>query len=164
LKKRIKNKIKGGIIMNLVRFHHPHNAVTHNLVNELFENFLRNDHDESYLNGCGCKPSTNIFETDKDFRLEMLLPGFKKEDVQLNYHENILTVKAELPEEKEENTEAYKFEHREFGVRGFERKFKVPKTVDADKINARFENGILTLALPKREEAQVKPPVEIKIG
>src|SRR5690606_17706856 len=103
--------------MNLVRFHHhPHRTVNQNLVNELFNNFLRNDYDENYLNDCNCKPATNIFETDKDFRLELLLPGFKKEDVQLNYHENILTVKVELPEEKEENKEELKYERREFGV------------------------------------------------
>jgi HSP20 family protein len=151
--------------MNLVRFHHnPHRSVTQNLVNELFNNFLRNDYDENYLNDCDCKPATNIFETDTDFRLELLLPGFKKEDVQLNYHENILTVKVELPEDKEEKQEEFKYERREFGVYSFERKFKVPKTVDAEKINARFENGILELTLPKKEEAKAKPPLEIEIG
>ena len=151
--------------MNLVRFHHhPHGVVTRNLVSELFDNLLRNDHDENYLNECNCKPATNILETEKDFRLEMLLPGFKKEDVQLNYHENMLTVKVELPEEKEGSNEDYKYEHREFTIYSFERKFRVPKTVDAEKINARFENGILLLTLPKKEEARVKPPVAIKIG
>jgi HSP20 family protein len=150
--------------MNLVRFYHPHGTVTRNLVDQLFENSLRNDHDENYLNDCNCKPATNIYETDKDFRLELLLPGFKKEDVQLNYHENVLTVKVELPKEKENGREEYKYEHREFGVYNFERKYRVPKTVDAEKINARFENGILELTLPKKEEAQVKPPVEIRIG
>jgi HSP20 family protein len=151
--------------MNLVRFyHHPHRTVNQNLVGQLFNNFLRNDYDENYLNNCNCKPATNIFETDKDFRLELLLPGFKKEDVQMNYHENVLTVKVELPEDKNNSSEEFKYERREFGVYSFERKFKVPKTVDAEKINARFENGILELTLPKKEEAQVKPPVEIKIG
>lgn len=150
--------------MNLVRFHHPHNVVNRNLVNELFDNFLRNDHDENYLNECNCKPATNIFETDKEFRLELLLPGFKKEDVRLNVHENVLTVSVELPEEKEQTEEEYKYARREFGVYSFERKFRVPKTVDAEKIHARFEDGILKLDLPKREEARVKPPVEIKIG
>jgi len=151
--------------MNLVRFHHhPHGIVTRNLVNELFENFMHNDHDENYLNECNCKPATNIYETDKNFRLELLLPGFKKKDVQLNYHENVLTVKVELPEEKEDRREEYKYEHREFGVYSFERKFRVPKTVDPEKINASFENGILELTLPKKEVVRVKPPVEIKIG
>lgn len=148
--------------MNLVRFQqHPHRTVSQNLVNELFNNLLRNDYDENYLNDCNCKPATNIFETENDFRLELQLPGFKKEDVQLNVHENILTVKVELPENNENEL---KYERREFGVYSFERKFKVPKTVDADNINARFENGILELTLPKKEEAKPKPPVEIKIG
>ncbi|WP_372935981.1 Hsp20/alpha crystallin family protein [Mariniphaga sediminis] len=150
--------------MNLVRFHHhPYRTVNQNLVNELFNNFLKNDYDENYLKGCNCKPATNIFETEKDFKLELYLPGFKKENVQLNFHENILTVKAEAAE-KEENKEEFKYEHREFGVYNFERKFKVPKTVDAEKINAHFENGILELVLPKKEEAVEKPPVDIKIG
>lgn len=151
--------------MNLVRFHqHPYHRVNQNLVNELFGNFLRNDYDENYLNNCNCKPATNVFETDRDFRLELLLPGFKKEDVQLNFHENILTVKVELPENNKEEQNEYKYEKREFGVYNFERKFKIPKTVNSDNINARFENGILELTLPKREEAVVKDPVEIKIG
>lgn len=151
--------------MNLVRFHqHPYRRVNQNLVNELFNNFLRNDHDENYLNDCNRKPATNVFETDNDFRLELLLPGFKKEDVQLNFHENILTVKVELPKNGNKEENEYKYEKREFGVYNFERKFKIPKTVNSDKINAHFENGILKLTLPKREEAVVKAPVEIKIG
>jgi HSP20 family protein len=153
--------------MNLVRFHNPYRTVNQNLVDQLFNNFLRNDHDENYLNECNCKPATNVFEKDKEFKLELLLPGFKKEDVQLNFHENVLTVKVELPENKEEENkkeEEFKYERREFGVYNFEHKFKVPKTVDADKIEAHFENGILELTLPKKEEALEKAPIDIKIA
>ncbi len=150
--------------MNLVRFHNPHRNVNQNLVDQLFNNFLRNDYDENYLNECNCKPATNIFETDTDFRVELLLPGFKKEDVQLNYHEQVLTVKSELPEEKEDEKEAFKYEHREFGAYNFERKFRVPRTVDAEKISAQFEDGVLKLVLPKKEEALEKAPVDIKIA
>lgn len=151
--------------MNLVRFyHHPYRSVNQRLINELFNDSRRNEYDENYLNDCRCKPATNIFETDKDFRLELLLPGFKKEDVQLNYHENVLTIKVELPEENESNQEEYKYERREFKKYNFERKFRVPKTVDAEKINALFENGILELSLPKKETEVDKPAVEIKIG
>ncbi len=148
--------------MNLVRFN-PHSRVNQNLVDQLYNNFLRNDYHEEYLNNCNCKPATNIYETDVDFKIEMLLPGFKKEDVQLNYHENVLAVKVELPEKQEEQKPEYKYVHREFEVYSFERKFKIPQTVDADKITARFENGILILGLAKKEEALPKPPVEIKI-
>ena len=150
--------------MNLERFHHPHRNVNQNLVDQLFNNFLKNDYDEKYLNECNCKPATNIFETDNDFRVELLLPGFKKEEVQLNYHEQVLTVKSELPEEKEDEKETFKYEHREFGAYSFERKFRVPRTVDAEKISAHFENGVLKLVLPKKEEALEKAPVDIKIA
>lgn len=152
--------------MNLVRFQHPHRSVNQDLVDELFNSFLKNDSGENYLKDCKCKPATNIFETDNEFGLELLLPGFKKEDVQINYHEHLLTVKAELPEDKEngKDKEAFKYENREFGVYNFERKFKVPKTVDAEKISAQFENGVLKLTLPKKEEALEKAPVDIKIA
>jgi len=148
--------------MNLVRFYHPQNSVTRNLVDELFNSFFTNDHDASYSEDCGCKPATNIYENDKEFKLELLLPGFRKEDVLLSVHENLLTVKVDLKEEKEEQN-GYEYRQRQFGTYNFERKFKLPVTVASDKINARFENGILTLTLPKKEEAVEKSPVEIKI-
>jgi HSP20 family protein len=154
----------GGKVMNLVRFNNPYRTVNQNLVDQLFNNFLRNDYHENHSDNCSCKPATNIFETDADYKLELLLPGFKKEDVQLSYHENVLTVKAELPENNQEKSEELKYEHREFGSYSFERKFKVPKTVNAENIAARFENGILVLVLPKKEEALPKPPAEIKIN
>ncbi len=150
--------------MNLVRFHNPYRSVNQNLVNDLFNNFLKNDYDENYLNDCACKPATNILEKDKEFNIELQLPGFKKEDVQLNFHENILTVKVELPEKEEKEEEALKYERHEFGVYNFERKFKIPRSVDADKIEAHFENGILSLVLPKKEEALEKAPIDIKIA
>ncbi len=150
--------------MNLVKFHNPYRTVNQNLVDQVFSNYLHNDYHETHLNNCNSKPATNIFETEKEFRLEMLLPGFKKEDVQLKIHENVLTVKAELPQQEEEQEPEYKYEHREFEAYSFERKFKVPNTVNADNIAARFENGILELVLPKKEEALPKPPVDIKIA
>ena len=152
--------------MNLVRFQNPYRTVNQNLVDQLFNNFLKNDYDENYKNDCNCNPATNVFEKDNEFKLELLLPGFKKEDVQMNFHENILTVKVELLENKEEENkkeEEFKYERREFGVYNFERKFKVPKAVDGEKISAHFENGILELTLPKKEVALEKEPIDIKI-
>jgi len=150
--------------MNLVRFHNPEFSVNRNLVDELFSNFLRNDYHENYLDNCGNQPATNVFETEKDFRIELLLPGFPKEDVQINYHKNLLTIKVDKEEAKDENAEEYKYAHREFGSFNFEKNFKVPNTVDAENINAKFENGVLRLVLPKKEEAVEKAPVEIKIA
>ncbi|QGY42496.1 Hsp20 family protein [Maribellus comscasis] len=150
--------------MNLVRFQNPRYAVNKNLVDELFSNFLRNDYHENYLENCGNQPATNVFETEKDFRIELLLPGFPKEDVQINYHKNVLTIKVNKEDAKETKTEEYKYAHREFGAFNFEKNFKVPNSVDAENINAKFDNGILHIVLPKKEEALEKDPVDIKIA
>jgi HSP20 family protein len=93
-----------------------------------------------------------------------MLPGFAKDDVQMNYHKNILTIKVEKEEVTEENKVDYKYSHREFGVYNFEKNFKLPNSVDAEKIDAKFENGILTVVLPKKEEALEKEPVSINIS
>lgn len=148
--------------MSLVRFQHPRYNVNRVLVDELFNNFFNNDYHEGYVKNCERKPATNIFETEKEFKIELLLPGFVKEDVQLIQKENLLTIKVD--KEQEETKEEYKYEHREFGAYNFEKQFRLPKTVDAEAISAKFENGILKVLLPKKEEAQAKAPVEIKIS
>lgn len=150
--------------MNLVRFQNPRYTVNRNLVDELFNGFLRNDYHEDYLQNHKKQPATNVFETEKDFIIELFLPGFSKEEIQLNYHKNLLTIKVEK-EQKEENREMeFKYSHREFGSFDFEKQFKVPNSVNTESIDAKIENGILTLVLPKKEEALEKAPVAIKIS
>jgi HSP20 family protein len=151
--------------MNLVRFQNPRYTVNRDLVDELFSNFLRNDYHENYLENCGNQPATNVFETEKDFRIELLLPGFPKEEVQMNVHKNVLTIKVDKEENKGngDKTEEFKYAHREFRVFNFEKNFKVPNSVDVENISAKFENGVLHVVLPKKEEAVEKAPVEIKI-
>ncbi len=150
--------------MNLVRFQNPRYNVNRSLVDELFNSFLKNDYHENYLQNCGNQPATNVLETEKDFRIELLLPGFPKEDVKMNYHKNVLTIKVEKEEVKDEKKEEYKYEHREFGAFNFEKNFKVPNSVNAENIQAQFEDGILRVILPKKEEALEKAPVDIKIA
>ncbi|MCY1722278.1 Hsp20/alpha crystallin family protein [Prolixibacteraceae bacterium Z1-6] len=147
--------------MSLVKFHNPAYNANNVLVNELFNNFFRNDYSEQYVKNCA-KPATNVFETEKDFKIEVLLPGFVKEDVNLNVHNNILTIKVD--KEKEEKEVEYKYTHREFGAYNFEKQYKLPKSVDTEKIEAKFDSGILVLHLPKKEEALPKVPVDIKIA
>ena len=148
--------------MNLVRFHNPSYNANRVLVDELFNNLFKNDYHEDYIKSCGSKPATNVFETEKEFKIEILLPGFAKEDVQLKVHNNLLTIKVE--KEKEEKSEEFKYAHREFGAFNFEKQYRVPKSVENEKINAKFENGVLNVTLPKKEEALEKAPVEIKIS
>ncbi len=148
--------------MNVVKFRNPYFTANGNLVDELFNGFLSNDYHENYLQNSR-KPATNVFETENDFRIELMLPGFAKDDVQLNYHKNLLTIKVEK-EAKEENKEDFKYSHREFSAYNFEKNFKLPNSVETEKIDAKFENGILTVVLPKKEEALEKAPVSIKIS
>ena len=149
--------------MNLVRFSNPAYSANRGLVDELFNNFFNNDYHEGYVNKDSRKPATNVFETETDFKIEVLLPGFAKEDVQLNFQNNLLTIKAEN-EAKEENETEYKYEHREFKTYNFEKQFRIPKSVNDKKISAKFENGILNIVLPKKEEKVEKTPKEIKIA
>lgn len=150
--------------MNLVRFYNPRYSVNRNLVDELYNNFLKNDYHENYVKNCTKQPATNVFETEKDFKIELLLPGFSKEDVQMNYHQNVLTVKVDKEKNEGKAEEGFKYAHREFGTFNFERQFKIPNSVNIDSVDAKFENGILSIVLPKKEEALEKAPVEIKVS
>jgi HSP20 family protein len=123
---------------------------------------LKNDYHENYVPGCASKPATNVFETEKDFQIEVLLPGFSKKEVQLTVQNNLLTIKA--GKNTEEETAEYKYEHREFGSQEFEKQYRLPKTVNSDEIKAKFEDGVLKLELPKKEEALEKDPLEIEIS
>ena len=147
--------------MNLVRFHNPRYNANSVLVDELFNNFFNNDYHEDYVKNNTSKPATNIFETEKEFKIELLVPGFTKEDLSLEQKDNLLTIKVEKKEEKQEE---YKYARREFGAYNFEKQYRLPKTIDAENITAKFENGILNVLLPKKEEALEKAPVQIKIS
>ena len=150
--------------MNLVRFYNPRESVSRNLADELFNSVFRNNYFENNVEDCRCNPATNILENDKEFRLELLLPGFKKEDIRLNFEKDTLSIKTDKAEAKKNGNDDYEYERREFGTYDFEKHFHIPESVATDKIKAKFENGILNLILPKKEEALEKAPVEIKIG
>ena len=148
--------------MNLVRFYQPRYSVNKNLVNEMMNSFLTNDYHENYLQNCR-KPAINIFESENDFKIEMMLPGFTRDDLKINFHNEMLIIKVDNKETEERNNEDYKFVRREFDVYNFEKHFKVPQSVKSEAIEAKFENGILNILLPKKEEALEKAPVDIKV-
>ena len=107
-------------------------------------------------------PAVNIKEGEKDFSLELSIPGFKKEDFNIEVDNDVLTISSEVKAEKAVKEEHYT--RREFRVSSFKRAFTLPETVDADNINAAYEDGILKLTLPKKEEALPKPKRLIEIG
>jgi len=107
-------------------------------------------------------PAVNIKENEKDFMLELEIPGFKKEDFNIEVDNDLLTISSEVKHEEETKDEGYT--RKEFSISSFRRAFTLPETVNEEGINAVYEGGILTLTLPKREEALPKPKRLIEIG
>ena len=108
----------------------------------------------------GANPAVDIVEKDRAYEITADLPGFDSKDVQVTLANGGLTIKGEKSEEKEEKKKGYYLQERHAG--SFERHFRVPEGVDADKIEANFAKGVLTLTLPKKPEAQ-KPAKKVEI-
>jgi HSP20 family protein len=107
-------------------------------------------------------PKVNIKETADAYIVEMAVPGLKKSDFHIDLDNQVLSISTVTKEENESKEENYT--RREFGYSAFKRTFNLPETVDDEKINAKYENGILNILLPKREEAKQKPARSIKIS
>jgi HSP20 family protein len=100
----------------------------------------------------------NLKEQEDRFVLEAVAPGLSKEDFKLKVNDNVLSISFEVKKEEEKETESQdekagneKILKHEFAIRSFNRSFKLGNKVDVDKISARYDNGILTLILPKKE-------------
>jgi HSP20 family protein len=96
------------------------------------------------------KPAANVREDEKDYTIELALPGFSKEEINISFEDELLTVTA--GHQPKEDVKGPKYTWNEFGYKSkYERSFQLPETVDADNISATFENGILHVTLPKKE-------------
>ncbi len=148
--------------MAILRFYNPYfSAYRDENTNAAYRNLLDR---YNFSNQCGCeqgnRPSANIVETDKEYRIEMALPGVSKQSIRINHEKELLTISVEQPE-NQENQE--NFTLREFDYSGAVRTFNTGNKVNPDQIGARFENGILTVALPKKETYVKKPAQAIAI-
>ena len=109
-------------------------------------------------------PAVNIRETNDHFEVEVAAPGMKKEDFKVELDGNLLTIRSEKQNEETVN-EGERYSRREFSYQSFERSFQLPKdVVDIEQIKAKYENGLLLLTIPKKEEAKQKPPRMIEIA
>lgn len=99
-------------------------------------------------------PPVNVKETDTAFALELVAPGLKKENFNIEIDKDLLTISSEIKTENTEEQEG-KFTRREFRSASFKRSFKLPENVKAEDINASYQDGILTVILPKKEEGQL---------
>jgi HSP20 family protein len=100
-------------------------------------------------------PAVNIRENEKDFELELVVPGRNKEDFKIEINENVLTISSEA--KVKENTEKENYTRKEFTYTAFKRAFTLPETIEEDNIKATYVNGILKFTLPKKEESLPKP-------
>lgn len=136
-------------------------------VDQLFQdNLNRFFHDDPFFSGGQSglsKVPVNLRETDKTYEMELVAPGLKKEDFSIQVSNDSLTISFE---QKQENTEGKQEEgwiRREFRSQSFSRSFHLDDTVDVNRIEADYQNGILHLCLPKKENAQkISRNIEVK--
>jgi HSP20 family protein len=108
-------------------------------------------------------PAVDIADTEKAYEITAELPGMDEKNVEVKFSNGVLTIKGEKKEEKEEKNKDYHLSERRYG--SFQRSFTVPEGVDAEKIDATFKDGLLTVSLPKTPEAQKKEKqIAIKKG
>jgi HSP20 family protein len=134
------------------------------LLPAMWDNFSYDDwfvKPDRFNSGTGL-PAVNILETDNDFQLQLAVPGMKKSDFKIDVDNNVLTISSEEKSEVE-NTET-NYTRREFYYNSFKRSFTLPETVNNDKIVAKYKDGVLSILIPKKEEAKPKPPKTIQIA
>ena len=108
-------------------------------------------------------PAVNVKENEEAFEIEVAAPGMTKNDFKVSLENNLLTISSEKKDEKKYE-EKGKYTRREFSYQSFQRSFTVPESlVEADKIGAKYCDGILCITLPKKEEVKPKPAREIAI-
>jgi HSP20 family protein len=147
--------------MTLVKWNTPRPL---NTFSNLVDNFLGNDWLENFeQNWAITTPSVNVKETDDKVIVEVAAPGMHKEDFVIKVENDVLNIFAEVKQASETQPENTRFMRREFRYESFRRAFTLPKTIDSEHIEAHYENGILSLDLPKKPEVVNKPTKNIEI-
>jgi len=128
------------------------------VLNEMFNGTYR----RPAYNSCDHnRPAANILDNEKDFTIELAAPGMNKDRFNIKLEDDVMTVSIERNEE--ELKEEHNYTRREFSYDEFSRSFSLPDIVDQENIKADYVNGVLSIMLPKSEEAKVKGR-EIKIS
>lgn len=107
-------------------------------------------------------PSVNVVEKDNEYQIDVAAPGLEKEDFNLEVDNGLLTISAERKHEDEVKEEG-RYMRREFNYTSFSRSFQLPEGLEADEINARYDNGVLRITLPRKEEVKTKTSRVIEI-
>ena len=140
--------------MRIVKYNN--NNVFPSLINEFFDD----DFGMNFLNRSHSVPSVNSLENNDSYEIDLAVPGMKKEDFTIELNDKVLIISSETSNTIEND----KMRLNEFNFSSFQRSFRVPDSVDQDKIKANYKNGILKIKLPKRKESISKPNRVINIG
>ena len=140
--------------MRIVKYNN--NNVFPSLINE----FFNDDFGMNFLNRSYSVPSVNSVENNDSFEIDLAVPGMKKEDFTIELNDKVLVISSETSNTMEND----KMRLNEFNFSSFQRSFRIPDSVDHDKIKANYKNGILKIKLPKRKESISKPNRVINIG
>jgi HSP20 family protein len=133
------------------------------ILDRIFSNEMDGWNRNNFSNTNTTLPSVNIKENTDAFYVEVAAPGFEKSDFKIEIDNDMLTISSEktINEEVKEDERITK---SEFSYQSFTRSFTLPELVEDDKITAKYNNGILSLTIPKKEEAKPKPVKQIEIG
>ncbi len=139
--------------------------VLHREMNRLFDDALRGGGVPSggqggHQSGALLIPHMDVGETDKEVRIQVELPGIAERDVEVSLNEDMLTIRAEKKQDRKEEREGVHFSERVFGT--FQRSLRLPFLVDADQVQARFENGVLSVTLPKTQQQARSRRIQIQ--
>lgn len=129
-------------------------------VNELFNDFFTNKLETEER--ANFVPATNIIENENAFNIELSAPGFSKTDIKVEVENDTLVISGEHKEEKKE--EKTNYTRKEFNYGSFKRSFTLPENVNTETVEAKYEDGILNITLPKKVEEKTKAVKEVKVA
>ena len=131
-----------------------------NMFPSLINEFFNDDIGVNFLNSNYSVPSVNTIENDDSFEIDLAVPGMKKDDFSIELDNNVLIISSETSN----NVSNEKLRLNEFNFSSFQRSFKVPESVNLDKIKGNYKNGILKILLPKKKNSISKSNRIITIG
>jgi len=140
-----------------------YNTQLPDIFNQFFDNDLEKWSNKNYSSTHTTLPAVNIKETKENFEVEVAAPGFKKDDFNIELENDLLSISSEKVI-KDEKKEEERFTKREFSYQSFTRSFRLPELIENDKITAEYNDGILRIVIPKKDETKPKPSRKISVS
>ena len=142
---------------------HPVVPVVSTILDDFFSRDIFDWTDRNFAAVGSNLPSVNLKETDTKLEVEMAVPGMKKEDFKVQVENNMLRISSEKKEEFESTSKKDNYIRKEFNYHSFHRTFSLPESIDESKIQANYKDGILRVAIDKKDSARKKAPKLIDI-